>query len=93
MSDADLAALYGFTTRTLNKTVHRNAERFPAICSRNDLPILPIDAAIAAASTELPDLHRDPFDRLLVATALERRLVLVTPDQTISQYPTLQTLW
>jgi PIN domain nuclease of toxin-antitoxin system len=66
---------------------------FPALCKRNDLHPLPVDIGIAAASTELPPLHRDPFDRLLIATAIQRGLALVTPDNSISQYPNLKTLW
>lgn len=66
---------------------------FPAICRRNDLRILAVDAAIAAASTELPALHRDPFDRLLIATAIQHGLALATPDNTMPRYPNLKTLW
>ena len=40
----------------------------------------------------LPHLHRDPFDRLLVAQALVHDLVLVTPDTLIRQYD-VRTLW
>ena len=40
----------------------------------------------------LPDIHRDPFDRLLVAQALEEGLVIVTRDRMIPQYP-VQTIW
>jgi PIN domain nuclease of toxin-antitoxin system len=35
----------------------------------------------------LPSLHRDPFDRLLVAQALEEGLVLATRDPLVRQYP------
>jgi len=35
----------------------------------------------------LPLLHRDPFDRLLIATALEEDMTLLTDDQEIRQYP------
>ena len=38
-------------------------------------------------STELPDIHRDPFDRLLVASALEEQAAIVTPDDQIHRYP------
>lgn len=34
----------------------------------------------------LPDHHRDPFDRMLVAQALEERLVIVTRDPLVSRY-------
>ena len=40
----------------------------------------------------LPDIHRDPFDRLLICQAIERGLSLVTPDRAIRRYP-LKTLW
>lgn len=69
------------------------SEWFPALCHRNQLHILPVDAAVAAASTELPDLHRDPFDRILVATAMQRSMTLVTPDGVIPRYRGLVTLW
>jgi PIN domain nuclease of toxin-antitoxin system len=41
---------------------------------------------------KLPLLHRDPFDRLLIAYALTHGLTLVTPDPQIQQYP-LPVLW
>jgi PIN domain nuclease of toxin-antitoxin system len=54
-----------------------------------ELPIRWRDAWRAAA---LPELHRDPFDRMLVAQALEQQLVLVTRDPLVAQYavPTLR---
>lgn len=41
---------------------------------------------------KLPDLHKDPFDRLLIAQAINRELTLITKDQFIHQYP-VKTLW
>lgn len=38
-------------------------------------------------AVELPELHRDPFDRLLIAQALANSATLVTPDPAIAQYP------
>lgn len=43
-------------------------------------------------SSELAELHRDPFDRLLVAQAIEHRAQLVTPDRAIHSYP-VAALW
>ncbi len=40
----------------------------------------------------LPDIHRDPFDRLLICQAIEHGLAIVTPDAHIRQYP-IKTLW
>ena len=41
---------------------------------------------------ELPPIHYDPFDRMLVAQALELGLTLVTADQLLKRYP-VATLW
>ncbi|NBB91245.1 MAG: PIN domain-containing protein [Spirochaetes bacterium] len=38
-------------------------------------------------ATELADHHRDPFDRLLVATALTVAATIITPDTAIHSYP------
>jgi PIN domain nuclease of toxin-antitoxin system len=38
-------------------------------------------------SAELPALHRDPFDRLLVATAINLNATILTPDDAIQAYP------
>ena len=40
----------------------------------------------------LPDIHRDPFDRMLIAQAIENSLAIVTRDRIIPQYP-VQTIW
>lgn len=48
-----------------------------------ELPVSHVDALDVAA---LAPLHRDPFDRLLVAQARRHALVLVTADPAISQY-------
>lgn len=40
----------------------------------------------------LPWLHGDPFDRILIAQALEDNIPLLTVDRAIAQYP-LQTIW
>jgi len=48
---------------------------------------LPISFAHAEATTLLPPLHRDPFDRMLVAQARTEGLTLVTRDPVIRAYP------
>lgn len=40
----------------------------------------------------LPSLHRDPFDRLLISQALQDDLIIVTEDQAILAYPTIKFL-
>ncbi len=53
---------------------------------------LPVSIAHADRAMTLPLLHGDPFDRLLIAQALQEGLVLVTSDREIVRYdvPTLE---
>ena len=48
---------------------------------------LPVTSAHALAVEHLPGLHRDPFDRLLIAQAQAEGLLLVTADDQVAQYP------
>ena len=57
------------------------------------LKSLALDMESAMAAGALPALHADPFDRLLIASAQAHRLILLTPDPLIRQYPTLTTIW
>ena len=40
----------------------------------------------------LPLLHKDPFDRLLIAQAQHQNLTIITPDEKICEYD-VKTLW
>lgn len=53
---------------------------------------LPVQHAHALAVAELPLLHRDPFDRLLIAQARHLRLRIVTADPEIARYDVRTTL-
>ena len=46
-----------------------------------------ITGAHAAAVATLPDLHKDPFDRILVAQAIVEGVPLLTADQAVLAYP------
>ncbi|MGK9171415.1 type II toxin-antitoxin system VapC family toxin [Inquilinus limosus] len=48
---------------------------------------LPILGAHAIAVDALPPIHKDPFDRLLVAQATVEGILLLTADATVAQYP------
>lgn len=48
---------------------------------------LPITGAHAVAVDLLPPIHRDPFDRLLVAQAQIEAMTLLTADTTVADYP------
>jgi len=42
---------------------------------------------------DLPEIHKDPFDRILVAQALHENLTVVTCDPHIPKYPGVKTIW
>jgi len=47
---------------------------------------LPVTAAHATRVTELPLIHRDPFDRLLIAQSVAEPLTLLTNDALLDRY-------
>lgn len=56
--------------------------------------VLPISAEIALDSCNLPgEFHKDPADRLIVATARSYNISLVTKDQKIRDYTHVKTVW
>ena len=48
---------------------------------------MPISGAHAAGVASLPDIHRDPFDRVLIAQAIAEGITLVTADKVVQSYP------
>lgn len=48
--------------------------------------VLPLSLRHAVAAARLPDLHRDPFDRLLVAQAMIEDLSIVSVDRVFAAY-------
>jgi PIN domain nuclease of toxin-antitoxin system len=57
-----------------------------------DIQILPITFADTETYLSLPLHHRDPFDRILVAQAIARNLILVSRDALLDAYP-IQRQW
>ena len=55
-------------------------------CELNGIRLLPIDFRHVCAVENLPRLHGDPFDRLLVAQALTEGLTLASKDATLKSY-------
>ncbi len=47
---------------------------------------LPVELADALRAAALPTIHRDPFDRMMVAQALTRGLTLITSDARLLEY-------
>lgn len=57
-----------------------------AKCCENHITILPIKTEYLEKIQYLPKIHNDPFDRLIMATAIEENLILLTNDGKIKKY-------
>jgi PIN domain nuclease of toxin-antitoxin system len=63
-------------------------EAIPAVA------FVPVDNEVAVKSVELPGLfHKDPADRIIVATARKYAVPIVTADEKIRGYPHVATIW
>lgn len=59
----------------------------PTQRQRHQIASLPLDEASVSQLAHLPQIHRAPFDRMLICQALEHGLTIVTVDDAICAYP------
>lgn len=57
------------------------------VAEKYRLTEIPVNSEIAANSILLPHLHKDPCDRIIIATAHLHRFVIITSDAHIKKYP------
>jgi len=58
------------------------------------LQFIPVDNSVAVKSVNLPQpLHKDPADRLIIATAITIAAPVVTKDEKLWDYPHVKTIW
>ena len=56
------------------------------LVERYDMKELPINNSIALRSSALPEIHKDPADRFIIATALLNEFTVVTGDHRFAEY-------
>ena len=59
---------------------------------KTGFPVLDVRLDHALEVSELPQIHSDPFDRLLIAQCRCDSMPLISSDKTISQYP-VELIW
>ncbi len=60
----------------------------------NGIRFISVDVEIAVKSSELPgEFHKDPADRMIVATARKFAIPLITADEKIRAYEHVKTIW
>lgn len=64
-----------------------SADYLPRQRDAHGIAALPIDEGAMSHLARLPALHRDPFDPVLVAQALQHRLTIATVDPEVAAYP------
>ena len=64
-----------------------------SICERAGIRTIPIRVEYFDVIQKLPLIHSDPFDRLILATALQDKLVILSNDQKMKLYPGVQVVW
>jgi PIN domain nuclease of toxin-antitoxin system len=63
-----------------------------AVRTKSNIETLALVESAVLQAAKLPPLHKDPFDRILIAQAIEHGLTLATPDPLIRQYA-VRTIW
>ena len=59
---------------------------FDRAISQHNLSVIDLSAEICLRATELPDIHKDPFDRLIIATAMSKDVPVITGDSVFAKY-------
>jgi PIN domain nuclease of toxin-antitoxin system len=72
--------------------LHVDVDALVAAIAESGFLELPVTAKHAAAVCKLPDVHSDPFDRLLIAQAISEPLRFLTADDVLRRYSDLVEL-
>ncbi len=67
-------------------------QELPSFLEQLEIVTLPLTFADAQCYISLPLHHRDPFDRMLIAQAINNSLVIVSQDVAFDDYP-IQRIW
>jgi len=70
----------------------RPEQLIPEMREIHGIATLPLVESATLHVSKLPDLHRDPFDRVLICQAIDAGLTILTPDDLVRRYP-VATAW
>ena len=74
------------------KVVGEASHWLPQAREQHHILSLPLSEEATLHLARLPNIHRDPFDRMLVCQSLVHAMPLLTPDAKIAKYP-LKVIW
>jgi len=61
--------------------------------SKNNIQLLPIKLQHLLIVKDMPLLHRDPFDRLIIAQAIHEKHIVLSKDTNFDQYENITIIW
>ena len=67
------------------------SEAFLAAIEANNIDLLGVHGEYVKVVEGIPFIHRDPFDRIIIASALADGFTIITDDDNIKKYDVLQT--
>lgn len=83
---ASIASLWEIAIKRRTGKIEASAALVAAHLADAAVPVLPVEVTHLTMLEQLPLLHRDPFDRLLVAQALVSSATILTNDALIADY-------
>ena len=100
MKAADAVLLYSqvslleiqITVSIAKVTLDFAAERIPMLADESGLTALSLSNDAIFTLPKLPNVHRDPFDRLLVCEAIQQGVPIISSDSVLHNYP-VRVLW
>jgi PIN domain nuclease of toxin-antitoxin system len=63
------------------------------ICELYSLTVIPVSKKIAIEAAVLPEIHKDPFDRIIIATAVINKMDIITADKVFQEYRNVNVIW
>lgn len=75
------------------KLPRKTIEWFELALRLHGIKEIPISSEILIQSAQLPPHHADLADRIIIATANYKHLIIITPDEHIAKYHTVKTIW
>lgn len=75
------------------KLPRKTVEWFELALRLHGIKEIPINSEILMQSVQLPSHHADPADRIIIATAKYKHLMIITPDEHVAKYRSVKTIW
>jgi PIN domain nuclease of toxin-antitoxin system len=79
-------SLWEIAVKIRNGKLDLDIEELSAYAKENDFAELPLTGNCLKAYVELPNVHKDPFDHILLAQALTYPMRLITSDSLLADY-------